>query len=67
MGGPPGEVRGEQPWAAVEFNLLWTCMVLNGETLEEGAVGASLSSAHPVQGSSLVDSSKTRPIAGEFI
>ena len=23
-----------------EFNLLWTCMVLNSETLEEGAVGA---------------------------
>ena len=31
---------------------------LNGETLEEGAVGAfppGLSSAHPVQGSNLVD------------
>ena len=44
-------------------NLLWTCMVLNSENLEEGAVGASgLSSAHPVKGSSLVDSYKTRPI-----
>ena len=40
MCGLPGGVWGDQLKGVSEFNQLWTCMVLNSETLEEGAVGA---------------------------
>ena len=68
MVGLHGGVQGDQLKGIGQFDQLWMCMVLNSETLEEGVVGApggGLSSAHPVQGSNPVNSSKTQPIVGK--